>query len=147
MTLCATAHKASLSLTVSWSMSQVHVHWIGDAFQVSHPLLSSSAFSHSRHQGLFQWVSCSQVAKILELQRQSFQWILYSGLISFKIVLFDLLAFQGTLKILLHHHSLEAPVLLCSAFFIVQLSYPYMTTGKTKRTFVGKVMCLLLNTV
>ena len=61
----------------------------------------------------------------------------------------DLLAVQGTLKSLLQHHSLKAPILLCSAFFIVQLSHPYMTTGKTtaltRWTFVGKVMSLLFN--
>ena len=63
----------------------------------------------------------------------------------------DLLAVQGTLKSLLQHHSSKASILLRSAFFIVQLSYPYMTTGKTialtRRTFVGKVMSLLLNTL
>src|SRR5574337_1305797 len=62
---------------------------------------------------------------------------------------FDLLAVQGTLKSLLQHHSLKASILQCSAFFTVQLSHPYMTTGKTialtRRTFVGKVMSLLLN--
>ena len=73
----------------------------------------------------------------------------YSGLISFGIVWLDLLAVQGTLKSLLQHHSSKASILQCSAFFIVQLSHPYMTIGKTialtRRTFVGKVMSLLLN--
>ena len=73
----------------------------------------------------------------------------YSGLISFRIYWFDLLAVQGTLKSLLQHQSSKAPILRCSAFFIVQLSYSYMTTGKaialTRRTFVGKVMSLLFN--
>ena len=73
----------------------------------------------------------------------------YSGLISFRMAWFDLLAVQGTLKSLLQHHSSKASILQCSAFFIVQLSYPYMTTGKiialTRRTFVGKVMSLLFN--
>ena len=73
----------------------------------------------------------------------------YSGLISFRIDWFDLLAFQGTLKSLLQHHSSEASILQRSAFFIVQLSHPYMTTGKTitltRQTFVGKVMSLLFN--
>ena len=72
----------------------------------------------------------------------------YSGLVSFRIDWFDLLAVQGTLKSLLQHHSLKASVLQHSAFFMVQLSYPYMTTGKTialtRRTSVGKVMSLLL---
>ena len=73
----------------------------------------------------------------------------YSGLISFRIDLLDLLAVQGTLKSLLQHHSSKASVLQCSAFFIVQLSHPYMTAGKTialtKWTFVSKVMSLLFN--
>ena len=73
----------------------------------------------------------------------------YSGLISFRIDWFDLLAVQGTLKNLLQHHSSKASGLQCSAFFTVQLSHPYMTTGKTialtRWTFVGKVMSLLFN--
>ena len=71
------------------------------------------------------------------------------GLISFRKDWLDLLAVQGTLKSLLQHHVSKASILWCSAFFTVQLSYPYMTTGKTialtRRTFVGKVMSLLLN--
>ena len=71
----------------------------------------------------------------------------YSGLISFRIDWFDILAVQGTPKSLLQHHSSKASILQCSAFFIVQLSHPYMTAGKTialtRRTFVGKVMSLL----
>ena len=73
----------------------------------------------------------------------------HPGLISFRMDLLDLLAVQGTLKSLLQQHSSEAAILQCSAFLIVQLSHPYMTTGKTiavtRRTFVGKVMSLLLN--
>ena len=73
----------------------------------------------------------------------------YSGLISFRIDWFDLLAGQGTLKSLLQHHGSKASILWHSAFFIVQLSHPYMTTGKvialTRWTFVGKVMSLLFN--
>ena len=73
----------------------------------------------------------------------------YSGLISFRIDLFDLLAVQGTLKHLLQHHSSKASILQCSAFFVVQLSHSYMTNGKaialTLQTFVGKVMSLLFN--
>ena len=73
----------------------------------------------------------------------------HSGLISFRMDWLDLLAVQGTLKSLLQHHSSKASVLRCSAFFIVQLSHPYMTTGKTialtRQTFVGKVMSLLFN--
>ena len=73
----------------------------------------------------------------------------YSGLISFRTDWLDLLAVQGTLKSLLQHHSSRASILQRSAFFIVQMSHPYMTTGKTialtRRTFVGKVTSLLLN--
>ena len=73
----------------------------------------------------------------------------HPGLISFRMDWLDLLAVQGTLKSLLQHHSSKVSILQCSAFFIVQLSHPYMTTGKTialtRRTFVGKVMPLLFN--
>ena len=73
----------------------------------------------------------------------------HSGLISFRMDWLNLLAVQGTLKSLLQHHSSKASILLCSPFFIVQLSHPYMTTGKTialtSWTFVGKVMSLLFN--
>ena len=73
----------------------------------------------------------------------------HPGLISFRMDWLDLLAVQGTLKSLLQHHSSKASILWCSAFFTVQLSHPYMTTGKaialTRQTFVGKVMSLLLN--
>ena len=73
----------------------------------------------------------------------------YSGLISFRMDWLDLLAVQETLKGLLQHHSSKASILLCSAFFILQLSHPHMTTGKTialiRRTFAGKVMSLLFN--
>ena len=73
----------------------------------------------------------------------------YSGLISFRVDWFDLLAVQRTLKSLLQHRSPKASILQCSAFFIVQLSHPYVTTGKiialTRQTFVGKVMSLFFN--
>ena len=118
----------------------------------SHLILSSPsppAPNPSQHQGLFQWVSSShEMAKVLELQlqHQNFRWI---GFISLKIDWFALLAVQGTLKSLLQHHSSKASVLQRSAFFMVQLSHLYVTTGKiivsTRWTFVGKVMSLLFN--
>ena len=113
-------------------ITQTHVQWVGDAIQPSHPLLSPSppALNLAQHQGLFQWVSSShQVAKVLEfqLQHQSFQWT--RGLISFRMDWLDLLAVQGTLKSLLQHHSSKSSILRHSAFFIVQLSHPYMMTG------------------
>ena len=132
--------------------TQTHVHWVGDVIQPSHPLLSPSppAPNPSQHQGVFQWVNSShEVAKVLEFQfqHQSFQWT--SGLVSFRIDWLDLLAVQGTLKSLFQHHSSKASILRHSAFFTVQLSHPYMTTGETialtRQTFVGKVMSLLLN--
>ena len=132
--------------------TQTHVHWVGDAIQPSHPLSppSPSAFNLSQNQGLFKWVSSShQVAKVLEfqLQYQPFQWVFRTDFL--RMDWLDLLAAQRTLKSLLQHHSSKASILWCSAFFIVQLSHPYTTTGKTialtKRTFVGKVMSLLFN--
>ena len=113
--------------------AQTHVHWVGDAIQPSHPLSSPPlpAFNLSQHQGLFQWVSSSQqVAKIWEfqLQHQSFQWTPRTDFLILDWL--DLLAVQGTLKSLLQHHSSKASILRHSAFFIVQLSHPYMTTEK-----------------
>ena len=111
---------------------QIHVHQVSFAIQPSHPLLSLSppAFNLSQHQGLFQGVSSShQVAKVLkfQLRHPSNE---YSRLMSFKMYWFDLLAVQGTLKTFLQHYSSKASILWCSAFFIIQLSHPYMTTGK-----------------
>ena len=89
------------------------------------------------------------VAKVLQFQLSIIPSKEIPGLISFRMDWLDLLAVQGTLKSLLQHHSSKASILWSSAFFIVQLSHPYMTTGKTipltRRTFVGKVMSLLLN--
>ena len=99
-----------------------------------------------------KWVSSlHQVAKVLEFQLQISPSNEYSGLISFRMDCLDLFAVQGTLKSLLQHHSSKASILQCSAFFTVQLSQPYMTTGKTialtTETFVGKVMKLPFNTL
>ena len=108
--------------------TQTHVHWVSDAIQPSHPLLSPPPPAHnlSQNQGLFKWVSSLyQVTKILKFQLQH-----QSGLISFSMDWLDLLAVQGTLKSLLQHHSSKASILWCSALFIVQLSYPYMISGK-----------------
>ena len=111
-----------------------------------HPLSSPypPALNPSQHQGLFQWVNSShEVAKVLEfqLQHQSFQRTCRTDLL--RMDWLDLLAIQGTLKSLFQHRNSKASILQCSAFFIVQLSHPYVTTGKTialnRRTFVGKV--------
>ena len=133
--------------------TQTHVHWVSDAIQPSHPLLSPSPPdpNPSQHQGLFKWVSSLyQMAKVLEFQLQNISPSNeYSRLISFRMYWLALLAVQGTLKSLLQHHSSKASILQHSALFIVQLSHPYMTTGKTialtRWTFVGKVMSLHLN--
>ena len=132
-------------------LAQTHVHQVSDDMQPSHPLSSPSppAFNLSQHQGLFQSVSSPhQEARVLEFQLQSVL-PMNSGLISFRKDWLDLLAVQGILKGLLQHHSSKASILQCSAFFMVQLSHPYMTTGKTIaltiRTFVAKVMSLLFN--
>ena len=131
--------------------AQTHAHWVSDAIQPSHPLSSPSppAFNLSQHQGLFQWVNSShQVVKVLELQlqHQSFQWIFrtdlgWTGWISFQS--------KGLSKVFSNTTVQKATILQRSAFFLVLLSYPYMTTGKTialtRRTFVGKVMSLLFN--
>ena len=133
-------------------LAQTHIHWVSDATQPSYPLSSPSppAFNLSQHKGVFKWVSSShQVAKYWSFSFCISLSSAYSGLVSFRMDWLDLLAVQGTLKSLLQHHSSKTSILRCSAFFIVQLSHPYMTTGKTialtRRIFVGKVMSLLFN--
>ena len=133
--------------------TQTHVHWVGDAIQASHPLLSSfppapqflpasESFPMSQ---LFAWGGQSIGASAYSIIPSKE----IPGLISFRMDWLDLLAVQETLRSLLQHHSSKASILRCSAFFRVQLSYPYMTTGKTialtRWTLVGKVMSLLLN--
>ena len=116
-------------------LAQAHIYWVSDNIQSSHPLSSPSppAFNLSQHQSLYQRVSSSyHVAKEweLQLQHQSVQWIFRIDFIL--DWLFDLLAVQRTLKSLLQHHSSKASILQHSAFFMVQLSHPYLTIGKTK---------------
>ena len=124
--------------------TQTHVYCVGEAIQPSHPLLSPSppTFNLSQHQGF----SNESVLRIRWPTYWSFSFSIspsneYSGLISFRTDRLDLLAVHGTLKSLLQHHSSKASILQCSAFFIVQLLHPYMTTGKTialtRWTFVG----------
>ena len=127
--------------------AKTHIHWDSDAIHPSHPLSSPSppAFNLSQHQALFQWVSSShQVARYWSFSFSISPSNEYSGLISFRIDRFDLLAVQGTLKSLLQHHSLKASILWYPAFFLVQLSHPYINTGKTialtRWAVVGKVM-------
>ena len=132
--------------------TQTHVHWVGDVIQPSHPRSSPSppALNLSQHKGLFQRVSCSpRLANYWSFSFSISPSNEYSGLISFRMDWLDLLAVQRSLKSLLQHHSSKASILRHSAFFTVQLSHPYMTTGKTialtRWTFVGKVMSLLFN--
>ena len=132
--------------------TKTYVHWVIDAIQLSHPLSSPSppALNLSQHQDLFKWVSSlHQVAKVLESSFNTSPSNEHPGLISFRMDWLNLLVVQGTLKSLLQHHSSKASSLRRSAFFIAQLSHPYMTTEKTialtGRTFVGKVMSLLFN--
>ena len=142
LTLCDPMNRSTPGLLVHHQLpgfTQTHVHRVSDAIQSSHPLSSPSppALNLSQHQSLSKWVSSPrQVAKVLEfqLQHQSFQWTPRTGLlelVSFGMDWLDLLTVQGTLNSLLQHHSSKASILLCSAFFIVQLSYPNVTTGKT----------------
>ena len=132
-------------------LTQIHVHWVSDAIKPSQPLSSPSppAYNIPQHQRLFQGASSlHQMAKYWSFSFSISPSNEYAGLISFRMD-WDLPVVQGTLKSLLQHHSSKASILQCSAFFIVQLSHSYMTTGKfialTRWTIVGKVMSLLLN--
>ena len=114
--------------------TQTHVHWVNDAIQPSHPLSSPSppAFNLSQHQGLSKESAlCIRWPKYWNFSFSISPCNEHPGLISFRMNCLDLLAVQGTLKSLLQHHSSKASILRCSAFFIVQLSHSYMTTGKT----------------
>ena len=128
------AHQASLSITNSQSLPN---SW--PLHQWCRPTISSSVFPLSSllqsfpASGLFQWAgSLHQVAKYWSFSFSISPSNEYSGLISFRKDWLDLLAVQGNLKSLLQHHSSKALILWCSAFFIVQFSHPYMTTGKTR---------------
>ena len=131
---------------------QAHVHRVSDAIypsQLCHPLFLLPC--------IFPSIRVFPSYSVLQIRWSKF-WSFsfsispsndYSGLISFRIDLLDLFAVEGTLKSPLQHHSSKASILQCSAFFLVQLSHTYMTTGKiialTRQTFVGKIMSLLLN--
>ena len=127
--------------------TQTHVHHAGDAIQPSNPLSSPSpAFNLSQHQifsnesvFLIRWPKYWSFSFSISPSKE------YSGLISFRMDWLDLLVVQGTLKSLIQHHSSKASILQQSAFFIVQLSHPYMTIALIRWTFVGKVMSLLFN--
>ena len=128
-------------------LAQTYIHWVGDAIQSSHlcrPLLLLTS--------IFPSIKVFLNESALQIRWPTY-WSFgfnispsneYSGLISFRMDWLDLLAVQGTLKNLLQHHRSKTSILWCSAFFIVQLSHPNMTTGKTvaltRWTFVGKVI-------
>ena len=131
--------------------AQMHVHWVSDAIQPSHPLPPSSFHVNlSQHWGLFHKSAlCIWWPKYWSFSFGISPSNEYLGLISFRIDWFDFLAVQGIFKSLLQHHNLKASVLWHSIFFMAQLSHPYLTTGKTIaltiQNFVGKVMSLLFN--
>ena len=153
--LCDPMNRTTPGLPVHHQLpefTETHVHRVSDAIQPSHPLSSPSppAPNPSQHQSLSN-------ESTLRMRWPKYWSLSYSiipskeipELISFRMDWLDLLAVQGTLKSLLQHHSSKASILRCLAFFTVQLSHPYMTSGKTialtRWTFVGKVMSLLLN--
>ena len=145
------ACQPSLSFTISWSLLKlmsIKLVMPSNHLILCHPLLPPSVFPSIR---VFsnESILCIRWPKYWTFSFSISPSIEYSGQMSFMIDWFDLLAVQGTLKRLLQHHSSKASILQCSAFFIVQLSHPYMTTRKTialtRRTFVGKLMSLLCN--
>ena len=136
------ARQASQSITSSWSLLKLMSIKVSDALLPSHPLSSPSppAFNLSQHRVF----SKESALRISWAKYWSFSFNIspsneHPTLISFRMDWLDLFAVQGTLKSLLQHHSSKASILQCLAFFIVQLSHPYMTTGKaialTRRTF------------
>ena len=157
LTLCDPMNHSTPGLPVHHQLlesTQTHVHWAGDAIQPSYPLrplfLLPSIFPSIR---VFSnesalWIRWPKYGSFSFNIRPSNE---HPGLISLKMDWLDLLAVQGTLKSLFQHHSSKASILGCSAFFIVQISHPYMTTGKTialtRWTFVDKGMSLLFNLI
>ena len=142
LTLCNPMNHSKSGLPVHHQLpesTQTHVHCVGDAIQPSHCLLSPSPpdLNLSQHQGLF-----NESALLIKWPKDwSFSFNItpskeHPGLISLRMDWLDLLAAQGTLKSLLEHHSSKASILLCSAFFVVQLSHPYMITGLIKELWL-----------
>ena len=137
LTLCNPMNRSTPGLPVHHQLpefTQTHVHQVGDAIQPSHPVVPFSSCPQSfPESGSFQM---SQLSNMRWPKYWSFSFSIspsneHPGLISFRMDRLDLPAVQGTLKSLLQHHSSKASILLHSAFFTVQLSHPYMTTGKT----------------
>ena len=147
-TLCDPMNCSTPGLPVHHQLpefTQTHVHQVRDAIQQSHPMSSPSppAPNPSQHQVFSnESTPCMRWPKYWSFSFSIIPSKEHPGLISFRMDWLDFLAVQGTLKSLLQHHSSKASILLCSAFFTVQLSHPYMSTGKTialtRRTFVAK---------
>ena len=145
------AWRASLPITNSWSLLKFMS--IKTVMPSNHLILCHPLFLLSPIFPSIRVFSNKSTLRIRWTKYQSFSFNIspsneHPGLISFRMDWLDLLAVQRTFKSLLQHHTSKASIIWCSAFFIVQLSYPYMTTGKTialtRQTFVGKVMSLLL---
>ena len=123
--------------------TQTHVHRVGGPLLLLPPIPPSIRVFSNESTLRMRWPEYWTCSFSISPSNE------HPGLISFRMDWLDLLAVQGTLKSFFQHHSSKASVLRCSAFFMVQLSHPYMTTGKTialtRQTFVGKVMSLLLN--
>ena len=152
MTPWTAACQASPSITNSWSLLKlifITLVMPSNHLILCHPLLLQPSVFLSIRVFINESILCIRQPKYWSFSFSISPSNEYSGLISFRMDWLDLLAVQGTLKSLLQYHSSKASVVRCSAFFIVQLSHPYMTTGKTiaftRRTFVGKVMSLLFN--
>ena len=146
------AHQASLSITNSWSLLKLMTIMSvmpSNHFIIYHPLLLPPSIFPSMRVFFNESVLCIRWLKYWSFSFSISPSNEYSGLISFRMDWLDLLAVQETFKNLLQHHISKASILWRSAFFMVQLSHPYMTTGKTivltRRTFVGKVLSLLFN--
>ena len=126
--------QARLPFLYLLELAQTHVHWVSDAIQHFHPLSSPSPLAF--YLTSIRVFSNESTLHIRWPKYWSFSFSIspsneYSGLISFRIDWFDLLAVQGILESLLQHHGSKTSILWCSAFFMIQLSNPYMTTGKT----------------
>ena len=153
-TLCDLMNRSTPGFPVHHQLpefTQTHVHRVGDAIQSSHLLSTPSPPAIFPQIWVFSNESALRIRwpKYWNFSFSTSPSSEYSGLISFRMDWLDLLGVQGTLKSLLQHHSSEASILWCSAFFIVQLSHPYMTAGKTialtRWTFASEVMSLPLN--
>ena len=143
---------ASLSITISWcslKFTSIKLVMPSSHLILCHPLFLLPPIAPSIKVFSNESTLCMRWPKYWSFSYNIIPSKEHPGLISFRMDWLDLLAVQGTLKSLLQHHSSKASVLRCSAFFTVQLSHPYMATGKTialtRQTLVGKVMSLLLN--